>query len=1186
MWHFTAMIDESEKTMIEQSIPFSLTERQKRICCFLDALSAKNQFWKVPPSILFKGALYVSYPSHRGGNPDWMAQAAHSLRDITYGVPKTPKRVVVIKNIISRYQEEIDVAERASLLLSEIYEVLTDIAHHFNEKGSLDDSRKHLERVGVIFSSSGLVVDETCFEEILKKLEEAWEMSLPSQLRVFTLIDNFLVKNNSDSKKEDLESFFRFGHHVRQYFYTQADEHWLSWLWENNFLDAIRQKSEDQTRNANRLPELYYLVRMADKEPKVVTDIMLAVPISPEIFNLEIINQFLWICGELSARELVRMLPKIRRERWILLMKDSRLSGFRFEKMLSALIGAKDWASVLLLSSILLSVREKEEGSKEGDFWADNPFYFSNLEDSDVFGALEKIDDEYLENALKVVSETMKAVVFFNEGRREPRESFKIGDGFAFYDIDFFTLETEQKKHISYRDDVRELAAILKFLIVKIFRKYDGNTEKIRELYEKYIDIPALPDSQAMWRFRLFVFSLSRDIFAREINQSLSRISEVDRPSDLTSGAEYEHLLKENLDLFSEEEKPLYKEKLFNLMEDEDEIKQLPPGDIFGICSIILEWLTDEERKRVEEFVGKEQPLNAEYVPEPAISYSKGGWVQSRSPISPEELNRPIVEIAKKLRTEWDPKNLHRREEYTETSLLEYSTEGLSNMIKEDVSSRLRDYIDNAELFFEPGVLDECYTHAFLQGILDSVRKNGLSPDIEWSGLFKLFEEISSYFGKSPVKNGRLRSERSVSISMLAGWDAVHSALADLVGELCKSEKNGKSIVDFRKYREQFLKLIRYLLSYSDPNTKDEICNPRPSTRGEEVEYDCSDPFTHAINSVRGKAFEALVNFTYRDGERFPKDALVKIDSDVKDIYETALDRENTRALFFLFGHYFPSFYFRDREWARNFFGKLFDFSPVRRDLSLAAWEGYLANNLYKELFQDLEVYYLQAIELDKNDPTPRKYFKDIDEALATHIALAFVHFSDFTLESRLFQRFWKTEHFKRHAEFVSFIGRYAISCDQAKNWIEQNKIDSKKLENFWDWILEEPIDIKVFESFGFWMDAEWGVFDPIWQAEHVLETLKKTNGATKWDHNLQKSLPIYAKASPEKTLEILRIYMLEYLARRAENQGWIHMTDEITDVFRVLYENSGTREKTYDLINDLLPYGNGLFWKLKDVIM
>lgn len=1012
-----------------------------------------------------------------------------------------------------------------------------------------------------------------------------------NQIELHKKIDETLqrkVEEISKTSKDEVSSLMK-NDDAKRYFFSKAHERWLSWLWENNFLDVIRQKSEDQTRNPNQMPELYYLVRMAEKEPKMVTDIMLDVPISSETFNLQIINQFIWICGDLPTRELARMLPKIQQERWIPLMKDSGLSGFRFEKMLSALIEAKDWASVLLLSSILLSVREKEDGSKERDSWADNPFCFSNLEDSSVFGALEKIDDDYLEDALKLVSETMKKVVLLSKGKREPKESFDIGDGFAFYDIDFFTLETEQKKHISYRDDVRELAAILKFLIVKIFRKYDGNTKKIRELYGKYIDIPALPDSQAMWRFRLFVFSLSRDIFAREINQSLSRISEVDRPSDLTSGAEYEHLLKENLDLFSEEEKRLYKEKLFNLMEDEDEIKQLPPGDIFGICSIILEWLTDEERKEVEEFVkkekGKEQSLNSEYVPEPIISSLKGGSVQSRSPISPEELNRPIVEIAQKLRTEWAPKNISRREEYTETSLLEYSAEGLSDMIKEDIPRRLQEYIDNAKLFFGPGTLDECYTHAFLQGILDSVRKNGLSPDIEWSGLFKLFEEISSYFGKSPVENGELRSERSVSISMLAGWDAVHSALADLVGELCKSEKDGKGIVDFRKYREQFLKLIRYLLSYSDPNTKDEICNPRPSTRGGEVEYDCSDPFTHAINSVRGKAFEALVNFTYRDGERFSKDALVKIDSDVKDIYETALDRENTRAIFFLFGHYFPSFYFRDKEWARNFFGKLFDFSPEKRDLSLAAWEGYLANNLYKELFQDLEIYYLQAIDLDKSDATPREYFKDIDEALATHIALAFMHFPDFTFESRVFQRFWKKEFSKRHKEFVSFIGRYAISRDQAKNWIEQNKIDLKKLENFWDWILKEPVDVKVFESFGFWMDARWSVFDPMWQAEHILETLKKTSGIIEGDHELQQALPIYAKASPEKTIEILRLYMLENLAKKTENQGWIYIADEIPDVFKILYENSVTEKKTYDLINDLLPYGNGLFWKLKGVI-
>ena len=57
----------------------------------------------------------------------------------------------------------------------------------------------------------------------------------------------------------------------RQYFYLKADEQWLDWLWQNGFLDII--KEADPTASGNRSPELGYLVRMAEKSPASVVTI-------------------------------------------------------------------------------------------------------------------------------------------------------------------------------------------------------------------------------------------------------------------------------------------------------------------------------------------------------------------------------------------------------------------------------------------------------------------------------------------------------------------------------------------------------------------------------------------------------------------------------------------------------------------------------------------------------------------------------------------------------------------------------------------------------------------------------------------------------------------------------------------------------------------------------------------------
>src|SRR3989344_3600867 len=108
-----------------------------------------------------------------------------------------------------------------------------------------------------------------------------------NQIELHKKIDGLLARDPVEAKREDVSALTSANPDARQYFYTKADERWLDWLWENGFLDVIKQKAEDPTRYGYRTPEVNYLVKVAEKEPKKVVDIMLAVPISTENFNPE-----------------------------------------------------------------------------------------------------------------------------------------------------------------------------------------------------------------------------------------------------------------------------------------------------------------------------------------------------------------------------------------------------------------------------------------------------------------------------------------------------------------------------------------------------------------------------------------------------------------------------------------------------------------------------------------------------------------------------------------------------------------------------------------------------------------------------------------------------------------------------------------------------------------------------------
>ena len=285
----------------------------------------------------------------------------------------------------------------------------------------------------------------------------------------------------------------------------------------------------------------------------------------------------------------------------------------------------------------------------------------------------------------------------------------------------------------------------------------------------------------------------------------------------------------------------------------------------------------------------------------------------------------------------------------------------------------------------------------------------------------------------------------------------------------------------------------------------------------------------------------------------------------------------------FLFGYYLAFFYYRDRIWISSIVPQIFPADPTKKDLYLAAWEGYLTGNLYQELFEELKDYYKRAITLGPDQYTQRRYFKYLDEGLATHLALAFSHFSDFNFESDLFKLFWKTKNAKRYKEFISFIGRSCISRQNAGEWIKANNIDVEKLKQFWDWALANCGDPEALVGFAFWIETEWNIFDPVWLAKHVRLTLEKTQGNLEWDHGIMQSLAIMAESAPEDTLKILKLYLLGQ--KGVSSRPWLYVDDELMSIFRSLYKNPLAKEDAERLINELLPVGSGQFWKLKDVI-
>jgi hypothetical protein len=301
----------------------------------------------------------------------------------------------------------------------------------------------------------------------------------------------------------------------RQYFFAKADERWLDWLWKNGLLSEIHKTSIDPTQ-LHRTPELYYLDRAADKNPARVVDIMLEVSSSPDSFNPETLERFLWISGKLPADQLARMVVKIHDENWVKLMAAFTDSGFEYEKMLKIF----QMRTIMIMSFFSQKLfyrcgprRILKSRAAPGrtihsicTIWNTQKF----LEH------LAQVDDAHLEKAfalaLKILGETTLLGDEEGEGR-----TFKIKDNYHLYDVDFFTLEPGQKEHDLPHEEVRELAAVGKVLLRRLAAGKCQEQGFVHEIYEQHVK--PLPDSRTAWRFQLYFFSLCPEAFKAEIKE-------------------------------------------------------------------------------------------------------------------------------------------------------------------------------------------------------------------------------------------------------------------------------------------------------------------------------------------------------------------------------------------------------------------------------------------------------------------------------------------------------------------------------------------------------------------------------------------------------------------------------------------------------------------------------------------
>ena len=250
-----------------------------------------------------------------------------------------------------------------------------------------------------------------------------------------------------------------------------------------------------------------------------------------------------------------------------------------------------------------------------------------------------------------------------------------------------------------------------------------------------------------------------------------------------------------------------------------------------------------------------------------------------------------------------------------------------------------------------------------------------------------------------------------------------------------------------------------------------------------------------------------------------------------------------------------------------------------------------MSSTLYDKLFIELKDYYEYAIRFDPKDYTQRKYSKGLDESLAIHLALAFIHF-ELGFNDELFRLFWSTKNTTQQHEFVSFIGRSVFTRSQAgDDWLKENNVSKEKLIKFWGWILKnnDITESKVFSGFGFWINESKEIIDDKIVVKNIAFSLEKSEGEIDWDYGFLKRLKIFAEKMPDETINIINYYLLgkDGNLNKHRRAPVFAVDNEIKDALKIIYakDDVDLNKKIISLINTLIEKGSSIFWGLKEVI-
>jgi len=235
---------------------------------------------------------------------------------------------------------------------------------------------------------------------------------------------------------------------------------------------------------------------------------------------------------------------------------------------------------------------------------------------------------------------------------------------------------------------------------------------------------------------------------------------------------------------------------------------------------------------------------------------------------------------------------------------------------------------------------------------------------------------------------------------------------------------------------------------------------------------------------------------------------------------------EPTRTIRSLYGYYFPTLLYLDKEWAVGHISHIFPENSKSRELLRTAWEGYLEPpELYDNVYNTLRPQYKYAVEKLESPQISDEAKKRLSE----HLMIAYLRGKE-EIDDKpdsLISLFFKKANPNIKGHVIWFIG-IELKDNPPKDIEIQKKI-AKRSINFLDWRIKELEKVKNGSAEEFYEELRWSglwasctLFDKSIIMPYLYNILKLTKGKIEFKHYIIEKLPSHDNIT--ESLQILNL--------------------------------------------------------------